>query len=492
MANKQKKPMTMEELKNKPKKIIIISGFVIFFIVIVFKFIGWQAEQKLKKKEQEIMLSKKSVKVTDNSVLALDKQAAIENKINDAKDMIKKNQKKQKELELKDKSRMAELNELKSQLDKLSEENKSLKSVQQKKEEENAKKIKMVEDSIVKKMLTLEEKIKKSNTYNGIKLPPLSMVNIDTKKKQSPLNLKDKKAEPKIEEKPVVMYSFFSASESDGKVKIVNRNIISDSEDGGEDDSENKKEIPLMLRIGALDAISLNGVKAPVQAGQATSPGDTYPVFFKIGSKSLVSNNGSQSLENCIAIGSAKGNGNSERVMIHIVKLSCTDPSGTLRYESDTKGDGINAYVMGEDNLLGMPGVKEDVSAALLYKSIMAGFLQGVANAFSNVPTYVGITGDTSGSPAQSFGEGFAQGASGGLGGLASYYMELAKTIMPVISIKAGRRVTIFFSTDAEMKPIPYRSVFINTPFEYTATEKQLKKFNKPTMKLSKARRGKE
>jgi len=183
----------------------------------------------------------------------------------------------------------------------------------------------------------------------------------------------------------------------------------------------------------------MTGAKVPVEAGSASNANDTYPIFFKVGKKSMISNGFSQDIENCIALGSARGNGNSERALVHILKLSCTDPSGKYRYEADIKSGNINAYVMGSDNLLGMPGVREDVSSPFVYKSLMAGFLQGVANAYSAVPSVVGISGEIQDGGANQFSEGFAQGTSESLGALAEYYLDLATTITGIIVLARSK-----------------------------------------------------
>ncbi|MDD3466326.1 MAG: TrbI/VirB10 family protein, partial [Campylobacterales bacterium] len=169
----------------------------------------------------------------------------------------------------------------------------------------------------------------------------------------------------------------------------------------------------------------------------------------------------------------------------HITKVSCTDPSGTRRYEAAVDGDGLNGYVYGDDNMLGISGVKEDLSGEHIGKAILASFAEGVANAFSKVPSMVGITGEVTDTGASTFTDGFASGSSQSLEFIAKYYLEQAKSFLPVISIKAGRKVAIGFAADMEFKSVEFKTVFVNTPYEYKPSDTLMDDTKKPKLSLN-------
>lgn len=481
-----KKIKTESDLKNKPKQKVILFLFVILILVIVYKFFGWVSDQNKIKENKALKQSKNIISVTDESIISLDKQAAIENKINAVKKKNKDLKVSLEELKLKDKNREHEIDELKKISSKLLEELSNSRTLEKDKMTNQSRQFRQVQEDLKKEINSLRKEVKQKVQYDGIELPELKLPVIkenETRDNNSEENkvfdeVRSKPKEEKEAKGEETYFSFFSMGKDDNESIIENRN----NKEKKVEQKEQKVEPPKhMLRIGFLNAISMTGVKVPVSSSGigTSSASDTYPMFFKLGGKSIVSNSFSQDLKNCIALGSAKGNGNSDRAMIHVIKISCTDPTGRYRYEASTEKNGVNAYIVGEDNILGMHGKREDVSASFLYKSLMAGFMQGVANAFSSVPKVLGggtnsiaTTGGGGG-----FGSGFSQGASQSLSSLAKYYIGLAKTILPVISVKAGRRVTIAIASDSEFEPVEFKSVFVNTPFEYKASKEFIDSF---------------
>lgn len=476
---------TIKEKTNEPKRKIIIGIFIFIFLIIGFKFFQWRTSAINSEQKDLLTASKKAVDVTDTAVISLDKQAALENKINDVRMEKEILEDKIVELLQKDTVRQAELEDLMTKLTKVFEDLNQTKSLTQQESATQQKSLSRIEE----KILSLSKENKK------IVLPPLQIPGISNSR--SPLEKKEllvdnagaqmiveKKADtlPK-KENDVVAFSFFSSSTEASQPAIANMNSASSQPDIK--DKEGGKEPPIVIRMGFVDAVSLTGVKVPVQSGGATAPSDTYPIFFKIGARSLGSNNHTQDLRNCIAMAAARGNRNSNRVLAHITKVSCTDPSGTRRYEAAVDGDGLNGYVYGDDNMLGISGVKEDLSGEHIGKAILASFAEGVANAFSKVPSMVGITGEVTDTGASTFTDGFASGSSQSLEFIAKYYLEQAKSFLPVISIKAGRKVAIGFAADMEFKSVEFKTVFVNTPYEYKPSDTLMDDTKKPKLSLN-------
>jgi len=124
----------------------------------------------------------------------------------------------------------------------------------------------------------------------------------------------------------------------------------------------------------------------------------------------------------------------------------------------------IEAYATGEDGKTGIRGRLVSKQGQLIARSLMAGFLQGVAGAFDvrQVPS-INITragqGDGVQSPVyeQAFDGNVLQAAGvGGVGSalerIADFYLEMAESIFPVIEIDAMRDVDFIVNRGMTVK----------------------------------------
>jgi len=117
--------------------------------------------------------------------------------------------------------------------------------------------------------------------------------------------------------------------------------------------------------------------------------------------------------------------------------------------------NGMDAYASGEDGKAGVRGRLVSKQGAILARSLMAGFMQGVSEAFSvrQVPS-INVTGPGSGSTndvidpvyQQAFNSQAMQGAAiSGTGKalerIADFYLEMAENLYPVIEVDAAREI---------------------------------------------------
>ncbi|MCY1304713.1 Bacterial conjugation TrbI-like protein [compost metagenome] len=129
-------------------------------------------------------------------------------------------------------------------------------------------------------------------------------------------------------------------------------------------------------------------------------------------------------------------------------RLSCVRNDGSVLESS------LDAYASGEDGKAGIRGRLVSKQGQILARSLMAGFMQGVAGAFDvrQVPsiniTRSGNNDDDVQSPVyeQAFDQNAIQAAGvGGVGSalerIADFYLEMAENIFPVIEIDAMREV---------------------------------------------------
>ena len=108
--------------------------------------------------------------------------------------------------------------------------------------------------------------------------------------------------------------------------------------------------------------------------------------------------------------------------------------------------------LVGEDGKAGLKGTLVTRNSAILVRTMMAGFMSGMASAFDVTPVPV-IS--TSSDGAQQYQDvwspnavqgGVAKGASEGLDKLAEYYMDLADQMHPVIEIGGGRIIDMIIT----------------------------------------------
>lgn len=146
-------------------------------------------------------------------------------------------------------------------------------------------------------------------------------------------------------------------------------------------------------------------------------------------------------------LGQATGSLSSGRAYIRLSKLSCVSKNGVAISKT------ITATAVGEDGKVGLAGKVVTKQGALLARVLVAGFLQGVGQAFqqsSENLSFSGLTGSTTQQPITPSGrELLSVGLGGGISQatqkLAQFYMNMANKMFPVIQINAGRKIDVMF-----------------------------------------------
>jgi len=190
-----------------------------------------------------------------------------------------------------------------------------------------------------------------------------------------------------------------------------------------------------------MDAVLLNGIDAPTGGSGQSQP---IPILMRVTNYAQLPNKWRSDIKNCFIEGEAKGDLSSDRAYIRVDKISCVTPSGKRITKS------ISGYVTGEDGKVGLAGRVVSKQGAMLARTLVAGFLQGVGQAFQQSQQTVSIsplTGGTTTASALDSKTMLKMGIGGGMNKatekLAEFYMNLAKEMFPVIEIDSGRNVNI-------------------------------------------------
>ena len=190
----------------------------------------------------------------------------------------------------------------------------------------------------------------------------------------------------------------------------------------------------------------LTGVDASTMSGQQMP----YPVLIRLTDSAILPNDFRMNIESCVVTGAAVGDLASERVSIRTEGLSCLlkRGGGLVTIDGDFK-----ANVIGEDGRLGIRGRVVQKEGQLIARTMVAGFLGGVAEAFrpriSYGPMQLGggdANNNNSFSPPPFQDAMMVAGLSGvgkSMDRLASYYMSLAEKTAPIIEVPSGINVDI-------------------------------------------------
>jgi conjugal transfer pilus assembly protein TraB len=196
-----------------------------------------------------------------------------------------------------------------------------------------------------------------------------------------------------------------------------------------------------LLTAGSiLEGVLLNGMDAPTSAAAKKNP---YPALIRIKKEAILPNYYRQNVRECFVIVSGFGELSSERARLRTERVSCVRTDGTVM-ESD-----ISGYVTGEDGKVGMRGRLVTKQGAVIAKSLAAGALAGFGENIT--PTAIPqLSLDSSEqqqfqrpNAKQAAEVGVYRGISEAAGAVSQFYLEMAKEMVPVIEVDAGRKVNI-------------------------------------------------
>ncbi|MDO9179598.1 MAG: TraB/VirB10 family protein [Agitococcus sp.] len=196
-----------------------------------------------------------------------------------------------------------------------------------------------------------------------------------------------------------------------------------------------------LLTAGSiLEGVLLSGMDAPTSAAAKKNP---YPALIRIKKEAILPNYYRQNVRECFVIVSGFGELSSERARLRTERVSCVRTDGTVM-ESD-----ISGYVTGEDGKVGVRGRLVTKQGAVIAKSLAAGALAGFGENIT--PTAIPqLSLDSSEqqqfqrpNAKQAAEVGVYRGISEAAGAVSQFYLEMAKEMVPVIEVDAGRKVNI-------------------------------------------------
>ncbi|EDP3126345.1 TraB/VirB10 family protein [Campylobacter jejuni] len=218
------------------------------------------------------------------------------------------------------------------------------------------------------------------------------------------------------------------------------------------EEKEKKTKRHIIPTGSIVKAVLLSGMDAPTMTQAKTEP---LPVLMKVTELSILPNSYAYDIQDCFLMGEGYGDLTSERAYIRVNNISCVTNKGQ-KIDMVMKG-----AATGEDGKLGLRGEVVTKQGALLARTLIAGFLQGVGESFANknqIVTQNGFGGTTTTNGTMNAGESLQAGAFEGLSKsaekLADFYLKMADQVTPVIEISAGREVNIITTATLELKTL--------------------------------------
>ena len=246
------------------------------------------------------------------------------------------------------------------------------------------------------------------------------------------------------------------AKKADAKIDI--RTIASEEKEA---DPKAEKEHEMFLPAGSiLSGALITGMDAPTGQGARKEP---FPALLRIKKEAILPNRFRADIKECFLIASGFGDLSSERAYLRAEVISCVREDGGV-IESK-----LDAYAAGEDGKAGVRGRLVSKQGVILARSLMAGFMQGVSEAFSvkSVPTInVRDINSTNSNKTynpvmeQAFnGEALQGAAISGTGKalerIADFYLEMAENLYPVIEVDALREIDFIVNRGQTLKLQP-------------------------------------
>ena len=193
----------------------------------------------------------------------------------------------------------------------------------------------------------------------------------------------------------------------------------------------------------------LNGLDAPTGSKAKSHP---VPLALEVTDLSWLPNGFRQDIRGCFLLTEGIGELSTERVSVRGISISCISKEGNLVIDQTLHG-----FVADSDGKAGLRGEVVNKAGKLLAEAMKIGFIEGLAQFFQFNARTLSITdsGAVSSPKSNDLGNAFLGGAASGVGSaldkLATYYMDLADEIHPVIQIGATRTASFTVTKGTEL-----------------------------------------
>ncbi|QMI49773.1 TrbI/VirB10 family protein [Burkholderia sp. MBR-1] len=205
------------------------------------------------------------------------------------------------------------------------------------------------------------------------------------------------------------------------------------------------------LTAGAMiTGVFINGADVPT--GQASQKMPS-PTLIRVKKDAILPNMYRADIRECFILTSGFASMATERAYFRTERLSC------VRNDGGVIETALDGYITGEDGKLGMRGRLVSKEGAVIARTLTAGFIgafgKGLAAGLNGQSSTGGVTISTQNegiSTGKVVRGAVGQGIGDAFDKVADYYLDIAKEMVPVVEIDAGRAPTIILVHGVSLK----------------------------------------
>ena len=168
------------------------------------------------------------------------------------------------------------------------------------------------------------------------------------------------------------------------------------------------------------------------------------PVVIKLTSKGNLPKNFTTDIATCRILGSSYGDLSSERAIIRAEKLVCIDPKTELVTTSNIAGT-----IHGSDGMNGIKGKVIATSSKHIKNALLGGIISGLSQSAKGQDgmqiSSSGAVSTAKKGAGKIAGEGILSGTSTAAEKVADYYLRMAESMSPVLTVPGGAAVDVVF-----------------------------------------------
>lgn len=205
------------------------------------------------------------------------------------------------------------------------------------------------------------------------------------------------------------------------------------------------------IPLGIAEAILVNGGDATI-ANMGNQ--EDSPVSLSLLTKMSIANGEYTNVENCLLLGNAIGNMNTERANIRLTKISCIfkDKQGN-KYKAEGP---IKGWVYDETSNLGVGGKLVTKEGKIIRATLPLAAVQTGLDYVTRKATNISVVGGGYGDLTSALGTGGSSAASETVSKMTDIYTKYLDAMTPTINFKGGRKVSILFQGGESLPLLPY------------------------------------
>ncbi len=195
--------------------------------------------------------------------------------------------------------------------------------------------------------------------------------------------------------------------------------------------------------------VLLSGLDAPTSSVAQKNP---TPVVVRVKREALLPNHASIDIRECFVMAAGYGQLSTERALMRAEALTC------VRHDGQVIENTLDAYIVGTDGKVGIPGRLVSKQGQMIAQSLIAGTLGGIGQALNRSRVPALNLNPSSGNTLyqdDSISSVTQSGVAGGIGTatnmIAKFYLDMAKETFPVVEVPAGEVVTVIVTRGSNL-----------------------------------------